>query len=78
MLGPSIKTVAASLVTLALAVSGLTLLSAAPASARTVCQGNGHCYNTSGAPIYNVPRWHHGYNPEYDRRRHRHYDENHD
>ena len=77
MHGPSIKTAAAALGALALAVSGLTLLSAAPASARTVCQGNGHCYNTSGAPIYDAPRWHHGYNQEYYPRHHRHYDENH-
>jgi hypothetical protein len=74
---PSIKTVAAALATLALAVSGLTLLSAAPASARTICQYNGYCYNTSGAPIYSAPRWHHGYNPGYYPWRHRHYGGNH-
>ncbi|MGA2493871.1 MAG: hypothetical protein ABSF67_13095 [Roseiarcus sp.] len=77
MHGPSIKAVAAALATLAFAVSGLTLLSAAPASARTICQNNGYCYNTSGAPIYTAPRWHHGYNQDYYRWHHRHYGENH-
>lgn len=74
---PSINTVAAALATLALAVSGLTLLSAAPASARTICRGNGYCYNTSGAPIYSQPRWGHGYNREYYPRRHWGYGGNH-
>lgn len=59
MHGTPRKPLATSLVALALAVSALTLIPAAPAAARTICDAYGRCYNTSGAPIYNGPDWRH-------------------
>jgi hypothetical protein len=75
MLGTPIKPFATSLVALALAVSGLAAIAAAPASARTVCDEFGRCYNTSGAPIYNGPVWRHHYPPEYYHHHHWHDDD---
>jgi hypothetical protein len=56
------------------AVAGLTLLVAAPASARTLCREDGYCYNTSGDPVYQQPQWGRSYHEGYYRK-HRHYHE---
>jgi hypothetical protein len=76
------KPFATSLVALALAVSGFALAAAAPATARTICDEYGRCYNTSGAPIYNGPvyngpgwGWHRHY-PVYYHPHHWHDDPN--
>jgi len=44
------------------AACGLALLTAVPASARTICDEYGSCYNTSGRPIYQP---HYGYGNGY-------------
>jgi len=62
------------------AASGVALLTFAPASARTICRGDGYCFNTSGSPVYDQPAYHpyayEGYRPYPNRyRRHWHYHE---
>jgi hypothetical protein len=63
----------------ATALGALMLITAAPASARTVCRPDGYCFNTSGAPVYDQPAYHRyaydGYPYPYRHRRHWHYNE---
>lgn len=42
---------AQSLLLTAIAATGIVLLAAGPASARTICRPDGTCFNTSGDPI---------------------------
>ena len=61
------------------ATCGFALLAAAPASARTICDAYGNCYNTSGRPIYQ-PQYSYNYYPQpgwwywrHHHHRHHHY-----
>jgi hypothetical protein len=63
-----------SLLLTAAAVSGVALLTVAPASARTICRGDGQCFNTSGSPVYDQPQYHrYVYENPNRYRRHWHY-----